>query len=192
MANRTFGLLKMKNPASCRRPIERAPLRCAAKRGAAVLIVLLTFTALPGCSAESTGPVPDEAPETQRVTLAGRAFELDLALTPEARAQGLMGRESIAEDGGMLFVFPDSEARQFWMKDCLVPIDLIYLSPSGRIVSMHQMQVPDPGAWRLKRYPSRWPAQYAIELKGGTLDELGLSPGERIDLPHESLKQRAR
>jgi len=142
-----------------------------------------------GCAERSTitAPLPVEIGE--------RTFELELALTPGERYQGLSDREHIPADGGMLFVFPDDRVRvqRFVMRQCLVPIDIIFLDPGQRIVAMHEMQVEpyDTPEGQLTPYASRYPAQYAIELAGGTLRELGLSEGERIDLPAERLKAAA-
>ncbi len=148
----------------------------------------LCVLAAAGCS-QTTAP----GAMTQRVQIQGRTFHLELALDADARYQGLSDRASIAEDGGMLFVFPDSKFREFVMRRCLVPIDIIFLGANGRVVAMHAMQVEPPGTSEdeLKEYFSEYPAQFAIELRGGTLPGLGLKKGQKIDLPLESLKARA-
>ena len=149
--------------------------------------LLLGIAATAGCSSS--------APEgTQAVSISGRTFHLELALTDDARYQGLSDRAEIAENGGMLFVFPYSHVRRFVMRRCLVPIDIIFLDAAGRVVAMHQMNVVDydlPDD-KLPQYSSRYPAQFAIELKGQTLDELDLETGNRIDLPLADLKRRAK
>lgn len=131
---------------------------------------------------------------TQRVTIAGRAFELELALNSDTRYRGLSDRAHIPEDGGMLFVFPEPGLLSFVMRDCLVPIDLIYLDANGRIMNMHAMEVEPYGRsnFLLKPYRSAGHAQFAVELAGGTIDQLGIEPGQSIDLPLEALKQQAR
>ena len=135
------------------------------------------------------------------VTLDGRAFHLELAADNDVRFQGLSGREHIEADGGMLFVFPRPQVLQFVMRDCLVPIDIIFVDAAGRIVAMHAMTVEDPkGATetqaayeaRLRKYSSRFAAQFAIELAGGTLETLDLEEGEQIALDWDALKRRAR
>lgn len=157
----------------------------AAKR----LILLLWLALAAGCSSNAATSGPD----TQRVTIGGRTFTLELALDEQTRFGGLSGRATIPDDGGMLFVFPHPRQLYFVMRDCPNPIDLIFLGPNGRIVSMHAMQ-PQPGVpeSELTLYPSRYVSQFAIELKGGTLAQLGLEPGRRVELPLESLKARAR
>lgn len=155
-------------------------------------------------------------PGVQSVKIGGRWFHLELALDDRTRFKGLGGRSHIEADGGMLFVFPDAQPRAFVMRDCAIPIDIIYLDGTGRVVSMHAMQ-PDPPrteaeqalsppvpgapewAWvnptyeaRLTQYPSRFPTQFVIELRGGTLPGLKLKEGDRIDLPVADLRRQAR
>ena len=152
------------------------------------LIPLLLLLILAGC------PSAAPPPGTQPWTVNGRTFYLELALDDDARFQGFSDRESIAADGGMLFVFPRAKVRYFVMRRCLVPIDIIFLDATGRIVRMQQMQVepPDTPEADLRPYSSVYPAQFAIELRGGTLDELGLEPGRKLDLPFADLKKKAR
>jgi uncharacterized membrane protein (UPF0127 family) len=150
------------------------------------------------------------------IVIGGRKFRLEVAADEETRFRGLSGRDNIAPDGGMIFVFPRPTVTAFVMRDCLVPIDIIFLDKSGRITAMHQMQTdpprapheearsePYPGApewsWvnsayenRLKKYPSLYAVQFAIELKGGTLPTLGLRVGDKIEFDHEALIARAR
>lgn len=130
---------------------------------------------------------------TTNVVIAGRTFKLELAITPEKRVQGLSNRTDIPADGGMLFVFPDLQVtrQEFVMRDCPVPIDIIFLDRTRRVTAMHQMQVEEPRRQdedlvayesRLKRYSSRFDAKYAIELKGGTLPSLNLKHGDQINI----------
>ena len=138
---------------------------------------------------------PDHTqPNTQRVSIAGRTFTLELAMDQASRYQGLSDRHQIPQDGGMLFVFPDVQPRVFVMRRCYVPLDLIYLGPNGRIVAIHEMVVepPETPEQELYRYSSHWPAQFALELKGKTARALGLKLGVKIDLPLDTLKQNAR
>lgn len=141
-----------------------------------------------GCGGEASSPTH------QRVELGGQEFELELAIDPASRFRGLSDREGIDEDGGMLFVFPRAQPLTFVMRRCRVPIDLILLGPGGRIVAMHAMEVEpyETPEHRLKRYASHWPSQFAIEIEGGMAATLGLALGQKVDLPLEALKRRAR
>lgn len=163
---------------------------------------LLAGIALPGCGGGSAAdpqnnqPSEPVEPITRQISLKGRVFTLELALDNDARTLGLSDRKAIAEDGGMLFVFPRPDYAQFVMRRCYVPIDLIYVDEKGYIDSTHAMQVIEPvgGArWKNPRsgYPSVGPIVLAIELQGGMIDTLGLKRGEKLDLPIAELQSRA-
>ena len=136
----------------------------------------------------------DAPPAFEQVRIGDKHFTLELALDGEARYQGLSDRAAIPDEGGMLFVFSNAARVAFVMRRCLVPIDLLFLDAGRRVIAMHQMQVEpyDTSEKKLKRYGSQWPAQFAIELKGGTIDLLGIHVGQSIDLPVDELKARAR
>ncbi|MEO0476795.1 MAG: DUF192 domain-containing protein [Planctomycetota bacterium] len=134
--------------------------------------------------------------ETVEWTLKDQAFKLELALDDDSRYKGLSERKEIAEDGGMLFVFPSKRQTQFVMRRCYVPIDLIFIDEDGYIDSLHAMEVIEPiGGSRWKNpfsgYPSAGSILYAVELKGGKIDELGLKRGEKLDLPEAVLQLKA-
>ena len=149
----------------------------------AAMLMLMSVLIVAGCD--------ETAPRYQQLTLAGREFRLELALTHEQITRGLMYREHIPDDGGMLFVFPDIRMRGFWMKNCLVPIDVVFLDGHGFITAIHTMPPPDPGTPEddLPSYSSLRPARFAIELAGGTAGRLGLQPGQKLDLPIDDLKR---
>jgi len=148
----------------------------------------------------------DEAPPEgreshERVVIEGRTFWLEPALDEASRIRGLSGRRSVPDDGGMLFVFPEARTRYFVMRDCLIDIDIAFLDPTGRVVATHKMTVEEAQREgesdrqyenRLKRYPSRFAAQFAIELAGGKLEELGLEVGEKVEMDIAGLKARAK
>jgi uncharacterized membrane protein (UPF0127 family) len=167
-------------------PISKLAMipRCAA------VLLLGVMMAGTGCHPQQA----DSGERTQAVTLAGEHFTLDLALDDQARFHGLSDVKDIPEHGGMLFVFAEPQQLNFVMRKCLVPIDLIYLGPGGRIVSTHKMAVVpyDTPEEQLKWYSSGWPAQFVLELRQGSIDRLKLKTGQKIDLPLAQLKARAR
>lgn len=135
-----------------------------------------------------------QAPNRQTVMLGGQSFELELALTPQTRQTGLMHRDSLPDNGGMLFVFMDEAVRRFWMKNCLIPLDALFLDEQGRIVRIRTMSVPTPDTpdRQLPTYSSVYPARFVIELAAGRAEQLGLTEGDVIDLPADKLKAWAR
>jgi len=142
----------------------------------------------------------DDVGAVESVQIAGKTFHLEVAADPDTRFKGLSGRTHIEDDGGMLFVFDRPQPLNFVMRDCPVEIDIIFLDGSGRVTATHHM-LPDPRSpdetdeqyeKRLKRYSSKFAAQFVIELKGGKLNEMTVREGDRIPLRLEALKKAAR
>ncbi|HAI12267.1 MAG TPA: hypothetical protein DCM28_11220 [Phycisphaerales bacterium] len=150
-------------------------------------LLLLMAVSLIACTPQQSDT------DTLAITIGKQQFNLETAVTSNQRYQGLSDRKEIAVDGGMLFVFSDAKKRTFVMRKCYVPIDIIFLDPGQRIVAMHAMTVEpyDTPENQLKLYPSQWPAMYAIELAGGTLEKLKLKAGDKIpfELP-DALKRQ--
>jgi len=162
------------------------PLSRISRFLAALVVVVGTLTSA-GCGG-------GEAGGTQRIEINGEVFTLELAMTDATRLQGLSDRDSIPADGGMLFVFPSEKPRAFVMRRCLVPIDIIFLSPGGKVLATHAMQIEpaDRPEDELKRYASGGKTAFVIELAAGSLERLGLEVGDPLELPLLELKRRAR
>jgi len=109
----------------------------------------------------------------------GHAFRLEIASTPEQVAQGYMFREKVSRDEGMLFVFPNSDFHSFWMKNCLVSLDIIWLSDELSIVHLEQ-QVPACRKDPCPGYPSMSKARYVLEIASGGARKHGIQVGEKI------------
>ncbi len=124
---------------------------------------------------------PDPARPTARVvvtTAAGahHAVAVEIARTPEARARGLMFRERLDPDGGMLFVFDESEPHGFWMKNTLIPLDMIFIDDTGRIVGIVASAEPETLTPREVGAPSR----YVLEVNGGWAAAHGVAKGDVV------------
>jgi uncharacterized protein len=186
LSGKTAALAVARRSGTARRPRPRH----GAPPLPALLGVFIACAWLSACASDA-GP-----PGTQTVVLNGKTFHLELALTGDQRHQGLSDRKEIAADGGMLFVFPVpvSGSNGFVMRRCLAPLDILFIGPTGDIITTHAMQMEpyDRRDEQLHSYTSDWPYQFAIELRGGTLGELGLKKGQKIDLPVDGLKARAR
>jgi uncharacterized membrane protein (UPF0127 family) len=107
---------------------------------------------------------------TARVTL-------EVVDTPAGLERGLMYRQSMPEDHGMLFVFPDDVVRSFWMKNTLIPLDMLFIAADGRIVGIHADAVPLTTTPRSVGRPSR----YVIETNGGWAARHGVQAGDRVE-----------
>ncbi len=100
---------------------------------------------------------------------------VELAITPEQKTTGLMSRTNLT--GGMLFVYDDEQPRIFWMKDTLIPLDMIFINKNKEIVTIHHAQpcVEDP----CKIYPSK-PAQYVLEVNYDFTRQHNITEGTRV------------
>ena len=135
--------------------------------------------------------------------IGGQAFKLEVANTFESREVGMMGRTSFPDNTGMIFVFPPAQfgIQRFWMNNCLVDMDLVYLDNVGRILKIHEMKVPPaikPGQSRvlyeesLPRYSSVFPCGVAIEIPPGSAKKMGLKEGDKVEVDLAGLKKTAK
>jgi uncharacterized membrane protein (UPF0127 family) len=106
-------------------------------------------------------------------------FTVELATTPAQMEQGLMFRQSLAPDAGMLFDYRAPAMAMMWMKNTLIPLDMLFVDPEGRIVNIHERAVPGS----LATIAATAPARAVIELNGGTAARLGIRPGDRVLFP---------
>jgi len=150
-------------------------------------IVVLSTAALFGaaCGASSNDAVATREPGLALVRIGALAVQAEV---PEGDAfyRGLGGRDSLLDDRGMLFVFPDPGRHAFWMKDMLIPIDIIWISTEGRVVDVQTAQ-PEPGVpdQQLRRYVPSTEAKYVLEVRADLAAEKGVQVGDeaRIELP---------
>jgi hypothetical protein len=115
------------------------------------------------------------------VKLKGQRFMVELAETQEKQALGLMFRDDLPQDHGMLFIFPGESRRSFWMKNTRIPLDILYFNSNLELVSMAQ----DVRPCRVRScpgYPSEGPAKYVLELNSGKAAELGVKNGDVLEL----------
>jgi uncharacterized membrane protein (UPF0127 family) len=125
------------------------------------------------------------AAQTPSVTLDGQRFTVEIATTPAEQAHGLMQRTSMPADHGMLFVFRHDEPRTFWMKNTLIPLDMLFFDADHRLVAVQADAQPcktDPCVL----YPSSVPARYVLELNAGAAAKLGARKGDVIKFSNVS------
>jgi uncharacterized membrane protein (UPF0127 family) len=110
-------------------------------------------------------------------TAAGaQQFAVELAVTSEQRAQGLMYRQRLAADAGMLFLYPAARPVSMWMKNTLIPLDMLFIGDDGRILHIAERTVPGSTA----TVSSMQPARAVLELNGGTAARLKIQVGDRV------------
>lgn len=161
---------------------------------------LTTILALLTLALASCMPGDAVINDVETVTIKGRTFFMEIAPDNSRRIRGLAGRELIEPDGGMIFVFPRPRVLGFVMRDCLVPIDIAFLDEFGVVVATHEMPIEprEPGEEtaaydrRLTNYSSRSPALFALEFKAGTLRELEIERGDKIEMDYARLQSIAR
>lgn len=107
------------------------------------------------------------------------AFKIEMAITPAERSRGLMNRHELALDAGMLFDYGRPRYVSFWMKDTLIPLDMIFIKDDGRIARIAKRTVP----LSLAAVPSGEPVLAVLEVIGGTADRLGIAPGDTVIHP---------
>jgi uncharacterized protein len=114
------------------------------------------------------------------VTAKGRySFKVEVAETPAQLEQGLMFRRELAPDAGMLFDFKQPTMATMWMRNTLIPLDMLFVDARGRIVNIYERAVPESDAIIAAAAPVR----VVIELNGGTAERLGIKPGDRVLFP---------
>jgi uncharacterized membrane protein (UPF0127 family) len=113
------------------------------------------------------------------VTLKGHKFDVEQANDPAAQQRGLMFRDNMPDDHGMLFNFDDEQPRSFWMKNCRMPLDILYFDAKYKLISMQQ-RVPACRSDPCPAYPSEGPARYVLELNAGMADKLGVKAGDTL------------
>ena len=110
----------------------------------------------------------------------GRSVTAELAVTDEERSRGLMFRDNIPPGQGMLFVFEEEDLHSFWMKNTLVPLDMLWLGRDRRIIHIAK-NVPPCASEPCPTYGPGSPALYVLELRAGQTDVLGLKLQDRLE-----------
>ena len=107
-------------------------------------------------------------------------FTVEIASTEDEQAQGLMFRQSLAPDRGMIFPHDPPREASFWMKNTLIPLDMVFIRPDGTIARIEANTVP----LSLDPVSSGEPVGAVLELAGGRAGELGIAANDRVDWPH--------
>jgi uncharacterized membrane protein (UPF0127 family) len=141
-----------------------------------VLVLALVLLASPAQALENF------ATSELTVQTAGgpQKFSIELALSDAQMEQGLMFRRSMPAGAGMLFDFKRPTNVTMWMKNTLIPLDMLFLDDRGRILDIHERAVP----YSTDIIAAKAPARYVVELNGGTAARLGIKPGDQVTSPY--------
>jgi len=111
------------------------------------------------------------------------AFQVEIADTPQKLSQGLMFRESMEADTGMLFIMPATGFQSFWMKNTLIPLDMLFINNQGVLGHIHHNAIPND----LTMIPSQVPTKYILEINGGQASARGIEVGDQVF--HKKIKR---
>lgn len=104
-------------------------------------------------------------------------INIQIASTEFDRELGLMNRKSMDENQGMLFIFPDVQVRSFWMRNTIIPLDMIFIDDSKTVLNIAKNTTPYADV----SYPSMGPAKYVVEVNGGFCDRHNITPGAIVN-----------
>ena len=139
-----------------------------------LLLACLLATAA-GCRKQDRSP---------RVTINNTTWRVELATTAKQRYRGLSGRRDLPAGSGMLFIYPSPRALRFCMRDCLIPLDIAFISSDRRVIATYTMSVEPDLAGRVP-YRSTEPAQFVLEVPAGQLRQADVMPGSAVTFAGE-------
>jgi uncharacterized membrane protein (UPF0127 family) len=143
------------------------------RRTLIVVASLLAFSAAAGAQQLATFSKSKLVIETTKGKF---PFDIELALTPPQMEQGLMFRRSLAADAGMLFDYGDPQPIAMWMKNTLIPLDMIFIGKDGKVVDFRERAVP----MSLDTIEPKVPARAVLEVNAGTVNRLDLHVGDTV------------
>jgi uncharacterized membrane protein (UPF0127 family) len=115
----------------------------------------------------------------RQMSISGALVSLEVADETQSLHQGLMFRDSLAENSGMLFIFPTDGLRPFWMKNTYIPLSIAFITADGEIIGIDTMQPLDSVTKHIPREPYR----YAIEMDAGWFAKHGVKVGDKLSIP---------
>ena len=121
------------------------------------------------------------------VEVGGQRYAIELADNDAERARGLMFRDTMANDHGMLFIHDAEEPQAYWMKNTKIPLDILYFDNAWTLVGWSLNTPPCSLGDRCPSYPSQAPARYVLELNAGTAERIGVKLGDKLSV--EGLSQ---
>ncbi len=143
-------------------------------------LALAAFVLAGGSTGTRAAEIKFERSELTVASARGeQRFRVELALDGAQRERGLQHRPFLAEDAGMLFVFDRPETITMWMLNTLIPLDMIFIGPDGRVLNIAERTRPKS----LDTISSAGPAIAVLEILGGTSARLGIRPGDRVAHP---------
>jgi uncharacterized membrane protein (UPF0127 family) len=144
------------------------------------LLLLFSLSALPAWAQDAANAYAITPMSTSWVELHGHRYDVEIAQTDAQRSRGLMFRDHMTRDHGMLFIHGAEEPLGYWMKNTLIPLDIFYFDANRRLVSVSQRTPPCTLGDGCPSYRSEGPALYVLELNSGAADRLHAKKGDRL------------
>lgn len=147
----------------------------------AAALILCVAAACAGQAGAPEAPAPT-GEGTIELRHDGGALRVEIARTAEERATGLSNRTSLGDDAGMLFVYERPRRPSFWMRQTLIPLDIVWIDEDKRVTQIHADVQPEPGVadGNLRRYVPDADVLYALELNAGKAARAGIDPGDTL------------
>lgn len=164
------------------------------KRVSFVIVCFMAFVSL-GCQNGTNGgenalPAGALGPlETVKFPLGGVEVEIEIAFYANEQEQGLMFRDSMPENHGMIFVYREPEYLNFWMKNTRIPLSIAFVREDLIIGNIEEMKAGPKQGDPSERYHSRYQSRYALEMNTGWFEKHGVKEGDRIALPLEAIER---
>jgi hypothetical protein len=144
----------------------------------ALVVLMVACTKAPAVPPPAAAAAAAEAQPGPRVTLPdGYAVHVEIAADDETRSTGLMYRDQLRPASGMIFIFPRDDEYAFWMKNTLIPLDMIWIDANRKIVHVKH-DVPPCKVENCPSYPPNVPSRYVLELAAGVAAQHGLKAGD--------------
>jgi uncharacterized membrane protein (UPF0127 family) len=142
-------------------------------------VLALAFAATLCGAAGAASPPPKPLPvERLKIVTPKKTipFQVEIAADDGSREYGLMNRPQMADDRGMIFDFHEPQPVAFWMRNTLIPLDMLFVAADGKVLNIARMAKPHDET----PIPSAGPIRAVIEINGGLADKLGISPGDKV------------
>lgn len=136
-----------------------------------IALVMLIFSGVPVYASQRLIPLAVNSKDGSKTE-----FQVEVANTPRTREKGLMFRDSLPENGGMLFVYDGTQPAAMWMKNTRIPLDILFIDEEKRIINIHEEAIP----YSETPLFSRRAARYALELSGGAVEKNGIKAGDLV------------
>ena len=150
-------------------------------------IILISGVVFAGLGLNAKDLKPEVKFDTAEIQIGAKKITVEMAVTPQQHEKGLMYRETLEKDKGMLFVFDREETLSFWMKNTYVDLSIAYIDKKLKIIDIQDMKSTSPlEVTEPATYPSKKPAMYALEMSKGWFKASNIKVGQTLKLPKKT------